>query len=97
MLPLPPPAWGLQHKACQTGTSRHGRHGEPQTFRKVRSQGVARPDHHLYGPEAVHKNAEVAKILHREGQKAFERTYPDLDFREIFGKNYLGQSMGGHL
>lgn len=50
------------------------------------------PEHHLYGPEAVHKNAEVAKILHKEAQKAFERTYPDLDFREIFGKNYLTEN-----
>lgn len=50
------------------------------------------PDHHLYGPEAVHKNAGVAKILHKEAQKAFERTYPDLDFREIFGKNYLTEN-----
>ncbi len=47
------------------------------------------PEHHLYGPEAVHKNAEVAEILHREAQRAFERNYPDLDFRKIFGKNYL--------
>ena len=50
------------------------------------------PDHHLYGPEAVHKNAEVAEILHREAQKAFEKTYPDLDFMKIFGKNYLTEN-----
>ncbi len=50
------------------------------------------PDHHLYGPEAVHKNAEVAKILHREGQKAFERNYPDLDFYTIFRRNYLTEN-----
>lgn len=50
------------------------------------------PGHHLYGTEAVHKNAEVAKILHKEAQKAFERTYPDLSFREIFGKNYLTEN-----
>ncbi len=50
------------------------------------------PDHHLYGPEAVHKNAEVAEILHKEAQQAFERTYPDLDFQKIFGKNYLTEN-----
>ena len=50
------------------------------------------PDHHLYGPEAVHKNAEVAEILHREAQKAFEKTYPDLDFMKIFVKNYLTEN-----
>lgn len=50
------------------------------------------PDHHLYGPEAVHKNAEVADLLKKEAQKAFEKTYPDLDFMEIFGKNYLTEN-----
>lgn len=47
------------------------------------------PEHHLYGPKAVHNNAAVAEILHKEAQKAFKRAYPDLDFRGIFGKNYL--------
>lgn len=50
------------------------------------------PNHHLYGPEAVHKNAEVAEILHKEAQKAFEKAYPDLDFQKIFGKNYLTEN-----
>ena len=36
------------------------------------------PDHHRNGQEAVHK--------------AFMRTYPELDFREIFGKNYLTEN-----
>ncbi len=47
------------------------------------------PEHHLYGPKAVHSNAEVAELLHKEGQKAFMWIYPSLDFRKIFGKNYL--------
>ena len=50
------------------------------------------PDHHRHGPEAVHKNAEVAHLLKKEAQKAFKRTYPDLSFREIFGKNYLTEN-----
>lgn len=50
------------------------------------------PDHHRNGPEAVHKNAEVAELLHKEAQKAFERTYSDLDFQKIFGKNYLTEN-----
>ena len=49
-------------------------------------------DHHQYGPEAVHKNKEVALLLKKEAQKAFERTYPGLSFREIFGKNYLTET-----
>lgn len=47
------------------------------------------PGHHLYGSNAVHSNAEVAELLHKEGQKAFMWIYPSLDFRKIFGKNYL--------
>lgn len=50
------------------------------------------PDHHRNGPEAVHKNAEVAYLLKKEAQKAFIRTYPNLSFREIFGKNYLTEN-----
>lgn len=50
------------------------------------------PNHHQYGPEAVHKNAEVANLLKKEAQKAFMRTYPDLNFLEIFGKNYLTEN-----
>ena len=47
------------------------------------------PDHHLYGQEAVHRNAEVAEILHREAQRAFVRNYPDRDFKEIVVKNFV--------
>ena len=46
------------------------------------------PEHHTLGPEAVHKNSEMAKILHACGQTAFESHYPDLAFREIFGRDY---------
>lgn len=45
--------------------------------------------HHREGPEAVHSNAEIRDKLCQIGQRAFEKRYPDKDFREIFGKNYL--------
>ena len=45
--------------------------------------------HHREGPEAVHNNAEIRDKLCQIGQRAFEKRYPDKDFREIFGKNYL--------
>ncbi len=41
------------------------------------------------GSEAVHRNAETDLFVKREAQKAFERRWPTLNFREIFGKNYL--------
>ena len=47
------------------------------------------PEHHLYGPDAVHKNSEISNLLKEEAQRAFEARWPELSFREIFGKNYL--------
>lgn len=46
------------------------------------------PEHHEYGSDAVHKNARTARILKEAGQEAFERRYPELNFREIFGRSY---------
>lgn len=45
--------------------------------------------HHTYvgGPEAVHRNDAVRRLLEAEAQKAFEKVYPNLVFRDIFGKN----------
>lgn len=47
--------------------------------------------HHLAdgGPDAVHRSRATRELLCKEAQKCFERTYPDLSFREIFGKNWL--------
>lgn len=45
--------------------------------------------HHREGPEAVHNNQQIRERLCRIGQRAFEKAYPDKNFREIFGKNYL--------
>ena len=47
------------------------------------------PDHHLTGPDAVHRNKEAMDMLRREAQHAFEEAYPELDFAMIFGKNYV--------
>lgn len=46
--------------------------------------------HHLAGHElAVHQNAWISDYLKKEAQRTFMRYLPDLNFREIFGKNYL--------
>lgn len=47
--------------------------------------------HHEYGPEAVHTNAQIRRQLSQIAQRAFMRVYPNLDFREEFGINYLDQ------
>ena len=44
---------------------------------------------HNEPPNGVHHNAERMKQLRQIGQKKFEEIYPELNFRSIFGKNYL--------
>lgn len=39
--------------------------------------------------EAVHNNHENAELLMKEAQERFEDVFPDLNWMEIFGKNYL--------
>lgn len=48
-------------------------------------------EHHEHdgGTNAVHRNAEIRKRLCEIAQRAFEQQYPSLNFREIFGKNYI--------
>lgn len=46
-------------------------------------------DHHEFSKEAAHNNADITAFLHKRGQEAFERRYPERDFRKIFGRNYL--------
>ncbi len=36
----------------------------------------------------MHKNIELQRVWHEKGQVAFERTYPKLNFVNIFRKNY---------
>lgn len=47
--------------------------------------------HYLHNepPFGVHFDKSLMKQLHQVGQRAFEQHYPDLDFFEIFGENYL--------
>lgn len=49
------------------------------------------PECHRTSARAVHKDpaGEANRYLHEMGQKAFEKEKPDLNFRELFGKNYL--------
>ncbi len=49
------------------------------------------PEHHQFGPDAVHKNPNYGHdyYLKQIGQQAFTERYPDLDFRAIFGKSFI--------
>lgn len=47
--------------------------------------------HHkaIGGPEAVHRNNEVRRMLCRIGQEAYEKEYGHAAFMERYGRNYL--------
>lgn len=49
------------------------------------------PECHQFGPEAVHKlpNQGYDLLLKQIGQAQFKQHYPELDFVQIFGQNYL--------
>lgn len=42
------------------------------------------------GVDGVHHNYKKMELLRKEGQRAFEREYPSLNFLKIFHRNYLG-------
>lgn len=44
---------------------------------------------HNEPPNGVHQNRERMDWLRAIGQKRFNEVYPDLDFMQIFGENYL--------
>lgn len=37
----------------------------------------------------IHHNMQIMDELHKAGQYAFEEMYPSVNFRQIFGKNYI--------
>lgn len=47
------------------------------------------PEHHLFSDEAVHKNEAIRQQLCEFAQIAFEREFPNLVFKDIFGMNYI--------
>lgn len=46
-------------------------------------------DEHNEPPYGVHHNQAYRRELERYGQTAFQAQYPELNFIQIFGRNYL--------
>lgn len=46
-------------------------------------------EHHRGSDLSPHFNKKFDLELKKHAQEQFQKKYPDLDFREIFGKNYL--------
>lgn len=51
--------------------------------------------HHTAGLESVHQNRDLADLIKKLAQIEFEKRYPDLDFKEIFGRYYLEPAAEG--
>ena len=45
--------------------------------------------HHNLSSAGVHNNAKLDLLIKQTAEKAFNKKYPELDFREIFGRSYL--------
>lgn len=45
--------------------------------------------HHEYGPEAVHENIEIMRLLQKEAQRAYEKTHTREQFMIRYGRNFL--------
>ena len=55
-------------------------------------------DCHIFGEDAVHQNAETARMLHEYGQRKAmeEQGWTAEQFRMVFGKNYLDEETDCH-
>lgn len=49
------------------------------------------PEHHQTGPEAVHKNQKISRLLQQDAQRAFEKTSSREQFMKLFGRNYIDE------
>ena len=45
-------------------------------------------EHHKDGQEAAHNNQAIRELLCRDAQEAFMMEYPNLNWMQIFKKNY---------
>jgi hypothetical protein len=48
-----------------------------------------RPEQHTIYKGSIHMTPALDEEIKQIAQKAFEKVYPELNFREVFGKNYL--------
>ena len=46
-------------------------------------------EHHRTGPEAVHRNADMAGLLKQDAQRAYEALHGHQEFMRLIGRNYL--------
>ena len=47
------------------------------------------PDHHELGPEAVHREYGMMRLIQEDAQRAYEKTHTREEFMQLAGKNYL--------
>lgn len=49
-------------------------------------------EHHEHSDEAIHNNADIRQQICEDAQRIFEKHYPNLSFKEIFGINYISHT-----
>ena len=54
----------------------------------IRGAGIDRDQHHEHGPDAVHVNHEMARILQADAQETYEQTHTREEWMERIGRNY---------
>ncbi len=47
------------------------------------------PEHHETGPEAVHRNIQIMRMVQQAGQAEYEKTHSREEFMRLFGRNYI--------
>lgn len=51
------------------------------------------PEHHRTGPEAVHLNHKICRMLQRDAQKHFEESHTREEFRQRYGRSYFAAAL----
>lgn len=47
------------------------------------------PNHHVYGPYAVHNNKELLRLLEKRCQEIYEESHDRKEFEKLLGKSFL--------
>lgn len=51
--------------------------------------------HHTYGPESVHNNADNLRLIQKDVQREYEKTHSRQQFMDLIGRNYIMEDKDG--
>lgn len=84
----------LLRQDCDTRSSLQEHHAMPGTANRKLSEKYGLKvylcmEHHTAGPDAVHNNAGLQRMLQEKAQRVFERKYSHEKWMEVFGRSYI--------